>query len=156
MKRNDKMMSIGTLSNQSGVGIETIRYYEKIGLLKPVGRKVSGYRIFNTDSLKTLRFLRHAQELGFSLAEIKDLLKLKADKPSRCIEVKAKAEKHLKSVEEKLERLSQIKFVLTGLIGQCRQKKTEDHCPILECFEDCKYTSNETCNPEEKKKARLA
>jgi MerR family mercuric resistance operon transcriptional regulator len=84
--------------------------------------------------------LKQAQELGFSLSEIKELLKLKADKKSRCNDVQAKAEKHLKDVEEKLERLSRIKLVLSDLVGQCRDKRTADECPILACFDDCKYS----------------
>ena len=157
MQKNENTMSIGVLSKQSGIGIETIRYYEKIGILKPVSRKVSGYRIFNSDSLKTLLFLRHAQELGFSLTEIGSLLKLKADKVSRCSEVQMKAEKHLKNVEEKIEHLSRIRFILANLIKQCGERKVENSCPILECFQDCKYSTEESVHKSEKKrKVRFA
>ncbi len=136
MKRNEEVMSIGELSKMSGVGIETIRYYERLGLLKPTSRKASGYRVFNRDSYRTLRFLKHAQELGFTLSEIKDLLRLRADKESRCNDVKTRAEKHLKDVEEKIERLTSIREVLSKLIDQCRSRKTDDRCPILNCFEE--------------------
>ncbi len=127
-------MTIGRLAKESGIGIETIRYYERLGVLKPVARKESGYRLFDGDSLKVLNFLKQAQSLGFSLAEIKSLLKLKADKKSRCHEVKVKAELHLKEVDEKIERLTRIKTVLTGLVKQCQDKHTDDGCPILECL----------------------
>jgi DNA-binding transcriptional MerR regulator len=136
MKKDELTMSIGTLAKQTDLGVETIRYYERIGLLTPVGRKDSGYRIFNVDSLKTLLFLRKAQELGFTLSEIKNLLKLKADKQPRCQDVQTKAQKHLENVNDKIESLSKIKDVLSGLIQQCRQRKTDDCCPILECFND--------------------
>ncbi|MDZ4660130.1 MAG: heavy metal-responsive transcriptional regulator [Pseudomonadota bacterium] len=136
MGKAENTMSIGVLSRQSGIGIETIRYYERLGLLTPVGRKTSGYRVFNNDSFKTLRFLKHAQELGFSLAEIKDLLKLRANKESRCEDVRVKASKHLQGVESKIEKLESIRTVLSKLIRQCRSKKTSDSCPILDCFEE--------------------
>ena len=136
MKNIERTMSIGALAKKSGIGIETIRYYERIGLLVPLERKASGYRVFNTESFKTLRFLKHAQELGFSLAEIKELLKLRADKESRCEDVQTRALKHLQDVEEKIEKLESIQVVLSKLIRQCRSKKTSDRCPILDCFED--------------------
>lgn len=136
MEKTENTMSIGALSKESGVGIETIRYYERIGLLTPPERKASGYRVFNSDSFKTLRFLKHAQELGFSLTEIKDLLRLRANKESRCEDVQARASKHLQDVEEKIKKLESIQTVLSKLIRQCRSKKTSDSCPILDCFEE--------------------
>ncbi len=136
MRKTERTMSIGALSKESGVGIETIRYYERIGLLTPQERKASGYRVFNSDSFKTLRFLKHAQELGFSLAEIKDLLRLRANKESRCEDVQARASKHLQDVEEKIKKLGSIQTVLSKLIRQCRSKKTSDSCPILDCFDE--------------------
>ena len=136
MRLDEENMSIGDLSKISGVGIETIRYYERMGLLKPIARKSSGYRIFNKDSYRTLRFLKHAQKLGFSLSEIKDLLRLRANKESRCKDVKTRAEKHLKNVEARIERLESIRHVLSQLIQQCRSRKTNDSCPVLDCFEE--------------------
>ena len=136
MRKTERTMSIGALSKESGVGIETIRYYERIGLLTPQERKASGYRVFNSDSFETLRFLKHAQELGFSLAEIKDLLRLRANKESRCEDVQARASKHLQDVEEKIKKLESIQTVLSKLIRQCRSKKTSDSCPILDCFDE--------------------
>lgn len=129
-------MSIGELSKQSGIGIETIRYYERLGLLKPTARRSSGYRIFNEDSYKTLRFLKHAQELGFSLAEINDLLRLRANKESRCEDVQDRAENHLRDVEAKIAKLQSIRHVLSRLIRQCRARKTSACCPILDCFDE--------------------
>lgn len=142
MAQKKETMSIGELSKHSGIAIETIRYYERLGLLRPTARKASGYRIFNRDSSKTLRFLKHAQELGFSLSEIKELLKLRAHKESRCEHVQAEAEKHLRDVESKIERLERIRVVLSKLIRECRSRKTTDTCPILDCFEE-RGTANE-------------
>lgn len=136
MKQDENRKSIGTLSKESGIAIETIRYYERIGVLAPVARKTSGYRVYDNESYKVLRFLKHAQELGFSLAEIKDLLRLRANKQSRCEDVQGKAEKHLRDVEDKIKKLQSIQAVLSKLIRQCRSKKTSESCPILECFEE--------------------
>ncbi len=136
MKKAERMMTIGALAKETGIGIETIRYYERIGIMIPLARKSSGYRVFNNESFKTLRFLKHAQELGFSLAEIKDLLKLRADKESRCEDVQVRASKHLEDVEEKIKKLESIQTVLSKLVRQCRSKKTTDRCPILDCFEE--------------------
>lgn len=128
-------MTIGELSKITGVGIETIRYYEQVEILKPISRTAGGYRVFNLDSVKTLNFLKHAQELGFSLSDIKDLLKLKADKKSNCGKVKKKAEQHLMKVDERIEKLLRIKKVLGNLVKQCNGEKTNSRCPVLDCFE---------------------
>jgi len=135
MKNKDRL-SIGELSKRSNVGIETIRYYERLGVLSPVGRQVSGYRIYDLDSVRTLRFVKHAQELGFTLKDIKDLLQLKADKKPRCKDIQMRAKKHLQDVEQKVEHLSKIRSVLSDLIHQCQKRKTDDRCPILDCFEE--------------------
>lgn len=135
MRKSENTMSIGTLSKESGIGIETIRYYERIGVLAPAGRKNSGYRVYDNASSKTLHFLKNAQQLGFSLAEIKDLLNLRADKTSRCDDMQIRATKHLQDVEDKIKKLESIQSVLSKLIRQCRSKKMTNVCPILECFE---------------------
>jgi len=135
MKKSENYMSIGMLSKQLGIGIETIRYYERIGILSPVRRKVSGYRVFDSNSVMTLAFIKNAQELGFSLAEIKELLNLRANKISQCEMVRVKAEKHLQDIEDKIKKLEDIKVALLALIRQCRLKKTSKCCPILQVLE---------------------
>ena len=132
-------MTIGALSKQTGIGIETIRFYERLGLLTPIARKASGYRVFDDTSHKTIVFIKHAKELGFSLSEIQELLNLKAEKKSKCQSVQAKAEIQLKSVDEKINNLERIKSVLTDLIQQCRRRKVDAECPLLECLADCKF-----------------
>lgn len=135
-------MSIGTLSKESGVSIETIRYYERLDLLFPIGRKVSGYRIFNESSLKTLNFIKHAKELGFSLREIQALLNLKADKKSKCESVQSKAKIQLETVINKIKTLERIKKVLNELIHQCGQRKIESECPLLDCIDHGLFNYN--------------
>ncbi|PIR31508.1 MAG: MerR family transcriptional regulator [Bdellovibrionales bacterium CG11_big_fil_rev_8_21_14_0_20_38_13] len=135
MGKVKETMSIGTLSKQTGIGIETIRFYERLGLVVPIGRKSSGYRIFDDGSLKALGFIKHAKELGFSLNEIQELLSLKADKKSKCQNVQVKAATQLESVNEKIKNLERIKTTLTTLIQQCKQRKTNSECPILDALE---------------------
>jgi len=101
----------------------------------PIGRKSSGYRIFDDGSLKALGFIKHAKELGFSLNEIQELLSLKADKKSKCQNVQVKAATQLESVNEKIKNLERIKTTLTTLIQQCKQRKTNSECPILDALE---------------------
>lgn len=139
MRKVEQTMSIGTLSKETGIGIETIRFYERLGLIVPVGRKSSGYRIFDDSSLKALGFIKHAKELGFSLSEIQELLDLKADKKSKCQSVQLKAKAQLQAVEEKINHLERIKNVLSKLIEQCRQRKIDSECPLLDCLDDCKF-----------------
>ncbi len=139
MERFKNTMSIGTLSKESGIGIEAIRFYERSGLLKAVGRKTSGYRIFDDNSLKSIIFIKHAKDLGFSLSEIQELLNLKADKKSKCQSVQVKAETQLQSVKEKIINLKRIKNALSDLIQQCRRRKTESECPLLDCLDNCGF-----------------
>lgn len=139
MGKAERTMSIGTLSKETGIGIETIRFYERLGLIVPVGRKSSGYRIFDDNSLRALGFIKHAKELGFSLSEIQELLDLKADKKSKCQSVQLKAKAQLQAVEEKINHLERIRNVLSKLIEQCRQRKIDSECPLLDCLDDCKF-----------------
>lgn len=132
-------MTIGTLSKRTGIGIETIRFYERLGLLMPIARKISGYRIFDETSFKTVAFIKHAKELGFTLSEVQELLSLKADKQSKCQSVQKKAEAQLQSVEEKINHLERIKNVLSDLIQQCQQRKVDSECPLLDCLDNCKF-----------------
>lgn len=139
MGKAERTMLIGTLSKETGIGIETIRFYERLGLIVPVGHKSSGYRIFDDSSLKALGFIKHAKELGFSLSEIQELLSLKADKKSKCQNVQVKAATQLESVNEKIKNLERIKTTLAELIRQCKQKKTDSECPLLDCLDDYRY-----------------
>lgn len=133
MKKTD--LGIGELAKLAGNSVETIRYYEQRGLLKPAGRKASGYRIYNDESLKTLSFLKRAQNLGFSLSEIKELLRLRTSRKSCCDNVQKRALKHLHNVEEKIEKLGVIRLELSNLLKQCHSNKEPDRCPILDRFD---------------------
>ena len=132
-----EQMTIGKLADETGVGIETIRYYEKRKLIQPVSRMPSGYRIYDRTSARKIRFIKNAQRLGFTLAETGDLLKLKIDKNSRCDSIKRKAGRKLAEIEEKISALVSMKATLEELIGNCTAELPTDNCPILKSLDCC-------------------
>ena len=131
----DKRFTIGALARRAGVNIQTIRYYERCGLLHPVSKTGSGYRLYREKELDRLRFIRHAKELGFNLKEIKGLMGLRVESPSACAEVMKKTEENLRDVEGKIERLNRMKGVLEELITLCRERMPTEECPILKSIE---------------------
>ncbi|HRI39947.1 MAG TPA: heavy metal-responsive transcriptional regulator [Nitrospira sp.] len=129
-------LKIGQLAKQVGVNIETIRYYERLNLLAPMSRLPSGYRLYNRDSQRRLRFIKNAQALGFTLHEIEELLDLRASSKARCGDIQRKAETKLKHVEAKVGDLQALARALRGVIRTCRAGRPSDHCPILASLEN--------------------
>ena len=129
-------MTIGGLAKETGTGIETIRYYERRKLIEPVERRESGYRIYDANSARKLRFIKNAQKLGFTLEEIGELLKLKVSNTSRCGTVKKKAEVKIGEIDEKIAVLKSMKKALTKLVSHCHEELPTDDCPILASIED--------------------
>ena len=130
-----KYMKAGLLSKKADINIETLRYYESIGLLPKPKRLDSGYRIYSETDLKQLLFIKHAKILGFSLKEIKELLYLKVDKERNCTDVRQIAEKKISEIDFKLKEMKKIKKALTKLAEKCRNKNDEE-CPILNEIEN--------------------
>jgi DNA-binding transcriptional MerR regulator len=128
-------MTIGGLAKETGTGIETIRYYERRRLIEPVERRPSGYRIYDANSARKLRFIKNAQRLGFTLQEIGELMKLKVSRKSRCGTVKQKAEAKLAEINSKVAALNSMKKVLKELVSHCREELPTDDCPILASME---------------------
>ncbi len=128
-------ITIGKLAEQAGVNIETIRYYERRGLMPRPKRLESGYRQYSPDSAKRIRFIKHAQELGFSLKEIDELLSLKLDERTPCSQVRKRAEEKISEFETKIERLQRMKKALTKLTKACISNGPVSECPILEALE---------------------
>jgi MerR family copper efflux transcriptional regulator len=124
-------MTIGRLAEQAGVNIDTIRYYERNGLLPPALRRASGYREYREADIERLRFIRRAKELGFTLGEIGELLSLSADRGADMRGVKHKAEQRLEQVEQKLEELKRIRRGLKQLIAACPGHGELERCPIV-------------------------
>ena len=129
-------LKIGQLAKDVGVNIETIRYYERRNLLGPTSRLPSGYRLYNRDSQRRLRFIKNAQALGFTLHEIEELLDLRVSSKARCGDIQRKAEAKLKHVEAKMSDLQALARALRGLIRTCRAGRSNDHCPILASLEN--------------------
>lgn len=128
----DKKITIGKLARLAGVNIQTIRYYERWGILHPIARTESGYRLYEENELKRLMFIRHAKEMGFTLKEIGELMELEIFPLSACKKVMRKAEDKLKGVEEKIESLKSLKKALKELIKACKNRMPMEGCPILE------------------------
>lgn len=122
--------TIGALADAAGVHVETVRYYERRGLL-PKPRRSRGWHRYDEAALRTLRFVKRAQELGFSLEEIRDLLALRAtSSPRTCARVRARAEEKLATVNEKIRDLVSIRDVLAELTRACPSDGAAS-CPIL-------------------------
>jgi len=129
-------LRIGQLARAAGVNRETIRYYERTGLLDEPPRSASGYREFPPETPKRIRFIRRAQELGFTLSEVASLLALRVDDHSTCEAVTERARTKLAQVEDKISDLSAIRASLTQLIDACATQSRTGECPILEFLED--------------------
>lgn len=113
-------MQIGELAKHTGFQVETLRYYEKQGLLEPVSRTESGYRQYDNESLKQLRFIQQAKSVGFSLNEISELLTLRVEKDQHsCGEVKSIAEQKLEQIEIKIKELNSMRKVLHKISDAC-------------------------------------
>jgi MerR family mercuric resistance operon transcriptional regulator len=130
-----KPLTIGQVANRAGVGIETVRFYEREGLLEEPARKESGYRQYEDDVVARLRFIKRAKELGFSLKEIKELLALRVDPTTTCAEVRSKAQAKVADIEEKIETLQRMKKALVKLTKACSGRGPISECPILDALE---------------------
>lgn len=124
-------MKIGALAKQANVNIDTVRYYERQGLLPAPQRLMSGYRQYETGDVARLRFVRRAKALGFTLIEIRDLLTLSSHREDDMAGMKAAAIEKLADVEDKLTELTRIRDGLKALVASCPGHGTLEQCPIL-------------------------
>ena len=125
-------IGIGTLAKRAGVRIDTVRYYERSGLLAPKTRLASGYRRYGSLELSRLRFIRRAQALGFTLKEVRELLAL--SKRRDVARVKRAAQEKLLDVEERLADLKRVREGLLSLIATCPGHGPAEDCPILKAL----------------------
>jgi Hg(II)-responsive transcriptional regulator len=125
-------ISTSELAKRSGVNLETIRYYERTGLLPKPPRSGAGYRQFSSDSVRRVRFIKRAQELGFSLKEIKELLALRIARGSTRADVRKRAEAKITDIEGKVQHLQAMKKTLVRLSESCCGSGPASECPILE------------------------
>ncbi len=127
-------MNIGQASKASGVSAKMIRYYEQTGLIPAADRKSSGYRDYSDTDVHMLRFIRRARDLGFSVAEISDLLGLWRDETRQSAEVKRLAQAHIDELEKKIKGLQDMAHTLKMLVNACHGDH-RPHCPILQRLE---------------------
>jgi len=126
-------MRISDVARQSDVGVETIRFYEQKGLVaQPPRPTTGGYRSYPSDAVRRIRFIRSAQQLGFSLTEVADLLELQATTAAQCVDVRRRAELKRREVQTKIDGLKRIRRALDRLIDACPGKGPARKCSILD------------------------
>lgn len=128
-------LPIGKVARLSGVSIDTIRFYERNGLIPDPPRRESGYRDYPGEIVFRLKFIKNAKELGFTLGEIRDLLGLRTTKDTNCESVQKMAEDKIHGVKEKIQNLLRIQFALEKLIESCRDSGNTSECPILDVLD---------------------
>ena len=133
-------MTIGKVAETAGVNVQTVRFYEQKGLLPRPRRSSAGYRLYDADSVERIRFVRHAQEIGFSLREIGELLALRIDSDTTCEDVRKRAEAKRIEVEDRIRKLENMRDVLVKLAAHCETGKATSDCPILEALNEEQFS----------------
>ncbi len=134
-------MRIGEVAKSAGVGVETVRFYERKRLLTRPRRPHSGFRQYDRETAQRIRFIRRAQELGFSLAEVKQLLELRLDPRQSCADVKAEAEAKIEEINEKIASLQRMGRALLEITNACSGEGPTSACPILDAMDSLKEIS---------------
>ncbi len=128
-------MRIGQVAKRAGVNVETIRFYERKGLITQPPYNTGGYRQYPHEAIARIRFIKRAKELGFSLTEIAELLSLQANPKATCADVKQRAESKISTIHERLKDLQKMKRSLEMLASSCKGSGPLVDCPIIDCFE---------------------
>ena len=134
-------ITIGALSKRTGVHVETIRYYERIGILPKPDRSPGGQRLYPEQYRWRLAFVRRARDLGFSLDDVRALLQLTGGQPMACAKVKGITEMHIADIRQKISELNQLDRMLSAIVTQCKGEEASD-CPILDTL-----ANTDTCQP---------
>jgi len=152
---------IGNAAESAGITVDTVRFYQKLGLIKSSPRSAGGYRIFDDEHIHELKFIRHAQELGFSLGEIKELLALRR-RHHVCPEVHSMLQRKVAQVQRKIQSLLHLKRDLNSALRVCerelrlkRSVKHEDCCPVLDKLERANGRSHVAHANKSKKQSRV-
>lgn len=127
-------LSIGKVAAQAGVNVQTLRYYERSGLLQPPPRRVSGYRAYGPDAVHVVRFIKQAQRLGFTLGEISDLLLLRAGTAGSCADARNIAELKIADIDRRIAQLAAMRTSLQELVATCGAGKRTG-CAIVEALD---------------------
>jgi MerR family copper efflux transcriptional regulator len=134
-------LTIGEVAAQAKVHVETLRYYERRGLVAKPPRSVSNYRRYPQDAVRRVQFIKRAQELSFSLIDIKELLALRASPAAECGEIRTRAEAKIKVIDAKIDSLMAMKSALSSLVAACSGQGSLTECPILESLDTKEATS---------------
>ena len=128
-------MRIGQLASETGVSVQTIRFYERRGLLKKTRRLASGYRSYSTDAIRQIRFIKNAQDLGYTLAEIAQLLRLNQTRPHNVTQARTIVEGKIRQIEDRINKLQQMRKELIALARACGCGDAQPVCLVLEQLE---------------------
>ena len=131
-----RQKTIGWVAKEAGVNAQTVLYYERRGLLPAPSRSMNGYRVFNDASVRRIRFIKRAKELGFTLKQVSALLALQDEKSASCAEVSSMAASHLEDIETKIHDLERMKKALIPLVKACPKKGALNACPIMESLDN--------------------
>lgn len=129
-------LTIGKVAKAAGLGVETVRFYERQGLIAEPARSDSGYRQYGPETIRRLQFIVRAKALGFTLQEIGGLLDLRATPEAGCADVQARAEAKIADIEERITQLDAMKRALGELVVQCRGEGPLSDCPILDALDE--------------------
>jgi MerR family transcriptional regulator, copper efflux regulator len=133
---NGSGLTVGRTARLAEVGIPTMRFYERAGLLPKPTRTAANYRLYPEVVVTRVRFIRRAQQLGFTLKEIKKLLELRVSRRTSCAEVRSRAETKISDIEARIRSLRQMSRALTKLADECEARGGSSGCPLLEFLED--------------------
>ena len=128
-------LTIGNVARLTGIGVETIRFYEREGLINKPPRRKSGYRDYPVETVSRIRFIKRAKELGFALKEIKEILSLRIDPETTCNDIQKRAVTKIKDIDERIQSLLSIKNALMNLSENCKVNEPISECPILDFLE---------------------
>jgi MerR family mercuric resistance operon transcriptional regulator len=142
------MLSIGQVAQRAGVGIDTIRFYEREGILEKPLRRDSGYRQYSEEVVRRIRFIQRAKLLGFSLKEITELLALRVDGPTSCAQVKEATLAKLDQVERKLVELERMRRALLQVASLCTGEGLQSRCPMLDALDQQEQVEPRTQHKE--------
>ena len=130
-----RSLTIGHVARLTGIGVETVRFYEREGLIEEPPRRKSGYRDYPQETVSRIRFIKRAKELGFTLKEIKEILSLRIDSETTCDDIQKHAVAKIKDIDEKIRSLQSIKNALAKLSQDCKVNEPISECPILDFLE---------------------
>lgn len=135
-------MAIGKLAASASTKVQTIRYYEEIGLIRPFMRSEGGHRLYGPEDVKRLKFIRHARELGFGIYEIRELLHLSDTPETSCEAADVIARSHLEQVELRLKKLKALRKELKRMVAECSHGRVRQ-CKVIEVLKDHRHCASD-------------